>query len=348
MTKVPRVALAPDYSIAGLINGCWQLTPDHGGGAGSDQAVLRRFAELVEHGFTTFDCADIYSGTEELLGKFRRSLPDPTSIQIHTKFVPDKGSLITLDQRRIDAVIDRSLRRLQTERLDLVQFHWWDYGVDGLGRLYERLLRLKEDGKIRMLGVTNFNTEKLQELLRIDSSLVAMQAQYSLLDRRPERSMLDCCREHDVALLAYGALAGGFISERYLHQPEPAVLNRSLQKYRLIIDETGGWAAFQDLLKLLDDIATKHESSISVIAARWVLERPTVAGVILGTGTRSRVAENLTIAGIDFDDEDRQRLRAQLDTQPLPSGEPYDIERDPDGVHAQILRTNLQQSDAAQ
>ena len=76
MTDVPRVELRPGYSIARIINGCWQLTPDHGGGPKAESDGLNRFAELVEHGFTTFDCADIYEGTEAMLGRSRpRAVP---------------------------------------------------------------------------------------------------------------------------------------------------------------------------------------------------------------------------------------------------------------------------------
>ena len=122
MTDVPRIELAPGYSIASIINGCWQLSAGHGGGPDTTKNSLRRFAELVEHGFTTFDCADIYTGTEELLGEFRRTLADPDTIQVHAKFVPNKQSLANLDDRKIDASIDLSRRRLGVERLDLVQF----------------------------------------------------------------------------------------------------------------------------------------------------------------------------------------------------------------------------------
>ena len=101
MTDVPRVELAPGYSIAKIINGCWQLTPDHGGGPESRNDVLRRFAELVDRGFTTFDCADIYTGTEELLGDFRDSLSDADTIQVHTKLVPNKDSLAELNDKKI-------------------------------------------------------------------------------------------------------------------------------------------------------------------------------------------------------------------------------------------------------
>ena len=348
MADVPRVELAPGYSIARVINGCWQLTPDHGGGIGSRKETLRRFAELVDHGFTTFDCADIYPGTEALLGEFRQSLADPASIQIHTKFVPDRASLATLDRRTIDAVIERSLTRLGVERLDLVQFHWWDYDADGLMRMYERLLHLQGIGKIRLIGVTNFNTGKLRELLDCSPSIVSMQAQYSLIDRRPERAMIDCCIDNKVGLLAYGVLAGGFLGAQYLRTDEPADMNRSLQKYRLIIDENGGWASFQGLLELLDSIAAKHATGIDGVAARWILDRPSVSAIILGTGRRSRVPENLSLSRISLDDEDRERLTAHLRSQRIPPGDPYDLERDPGGVHSRILRTNLQDASAGQ
>lgn len=346
MTEVERIDLAPDYSVARVINGCWQLTPDHGGGPASRKETLRRFAELVDRGFMTFDCADIYLGTEELLGQFLASAPDRDRVQIHTKFVPDKATLDTLDKRRIDAVIERSLRRLGVERLDLVQFHWWDYSVPGLDAMVERLVHHRDCGRIRLLGATNFNTAQLSRLLEIEPGLVSMQAQYSLLDRRPEKSMLEHCSKSDVGLLAYGALAGGFLSDRYLDQAEPAGMNRSLIKYRLIIGEAGGWSAFQTLLRLLRDIADRHDSRLSQVAARWVLDQPGVAGIILGIGRQSRIEDNLALFELTLDEEDRQRLSTHLRAQPVPPGEPFDAERDTHGIHAGIIKTDLQSKSA--
>jgi len=345
---VPRVELAPGYSIAKIINGCWQLTPDHGGGPESEKQVLKRFAELVDHGFTTFDCADIYTGTEEMLGRFRGTLADPDSIQVHTKFVPDKTTLAELDDATIDAVIDRSRRRLDVDALDLVQFHWWDYSVTGLDRLYDRLLRAQEAGRIRHLGVTNFNTDYLLGLIDQSPSIVSMQAQYSLIDRRPERQMVDACDKAGVGILAYGALAGGFLSDRYRRRPAPEALNRSLTKYRLIIDDAGGWDAFQGLLDVLSAIADKHGTGIDRVAARWVLDRPSVAAVILGVGSRSRAAENQALGRLALDEADRTAIDDCLVSLSIPEGDPYDLERDPDSIHSGIIRTNLQDAQAQQ
>ncbi len=348
MTDVERSELAPGYSVARVINGCWQLTPDHGGGPDSRKSTLRRFAELVDHGFTSFDCADIYEGTEELLGEFRKSLDDPETIQVHTKFVPDRATLASLTDATIDAVIDRSRKRLDTDSLDLVQFHWWDYDVPGLDRMYDRLLRAQSAGRIRHLGVTNFDTLHLETLLERSASIVSMQAQYSLLDRRPERQMSASCAAHGVSLLPYGVLAGGFLSEKYLGRPEPRDMNRSLTKYRLIIDEIGGWAALQRLLEQLSSIATKHDTTISTIAARWVLDQPAVGAVILGIGKESRVQQNIAVSHIELDDADREDIARCLDTLGIPAGDPYDLERDPDGVHAGIIRSYLQDAGLAQ
>jgi len=348
MTECPRVELAPGYSIAQVINGCWQLTPDHGGGPDSRNNTLRRFAELVDHGFTTFDCADIYTGTEELLGEFRRTLSGPDPIQVHTKFVPNKNSLTELDDKAIDAAIDQSLGKLGVDRLDLVQFHWWEYEVAGLHRMYERLLHAQRVGKIRLLGVTNFNTQQLQKLLDQNTSIVSMQAQYSLIDRRPERHMTECCEEGNVALLPYGVLAGGFLSDKHLGNDAPANSNRSLQKYGLIIEEAGGWDALQQLLEMLADIAARHNTSIDAIAARWVLDQPTVAAIILGIGSRSRVDDNLALSEILLHDEDRRNIAESLKSLTIPPGDPYDLERDANSVHSQIIRTELQDTGVAQ
>ena len=344
MTELARVRLAPGYSISPVINGCWQLTPGHGGGPASEADTFRRFSELVEQGFTTFDCADIYTGVESLLGRFRRILADPDLIQVHTKLVPDKATLHDLTADRVDAVINRSLRRLGVDRLDLVQFHWWDYRVPGLELMTARLLKAQEDGKIRLLGATNFNSDQVSQLLAQGIPLVSLQTQYSLLDRRPERRMTGLSAETGVGLLPYGVLAGGFLGGKYLGASPPTRMNRSLTKYRLIIDEAGGWETYQGLLRLLSTIALKHGVTLELVAARWVLDQPAVRAIILGTGSRSRVAENRALADLALDSEDREAIRAQLGRQKNPGGDMYDLEREENSPHAAIIRTDLQHS----
>lgn len=341
MSEVDRVDLAPGYSISRIINGCWQLTPDHGGGPGSEKATHRIFAELVEHGFTSFDCADIYIGVEETLGNFRRSLSDPDSIQIHTKYAANRDTLHELTRKDIDAAVDRSLSRLGVERLDLLQYHWWNYDVPGLEKMTERLVRAQEIGKIRLLGVTNFDTAHVREIVASGARIVSVQAQYSLLDRRPEKLMGSLAAEAGIALLPYGTLGGGFLSEKYLGVDAPEQMNRSLQKYRLIIDEFGGWDAFQSLLTLLAQIAGNHGTSIAAVATRWVLDQPHVAAVILGTGSKSRATENVGLSTLILDESEKKEFAVLLQSQNIPPGDMYDLERDLDSPHSGIIKMNL-------
>lgn len=341
MAEAPRVELAPGYSIAAIINGCWQITPDHGGGPASETEAMRRFDELIDAGFTTFDCADIYTGVEDLLGRFRRRLADPDRIQVHTKLVPDKSTLGALADRDIDRNIERSLRRLGVERLDLVQLHWWDYRVPGLQRLVNRLLEAQGAGRIRLLGVTNFDTARVGQLLAAGVPLATLQAQYSLLDRRPEKHMAALSAKAGLPLLAYGALAGGFLSARYLGAAAPAGRNRSLVKYRLMIDEAGGWSRFQGLLQVLDHIAGRHGVTPPAIAVRWVLDQPMTAAVILGVGTQSRVSDHLALCGLALSAEDSRDIEAALADLPVPPGDMYELERTEGGPHQAIIRTEL-------
>ena len=187
MTDVPRVTVRPGYSVSRIIKGGWQLSGDHGS-VNADQAIADMI-RFVDAGVTTFDCADIYTGVEEKIGRFRAELVRTrgqgalSQIRIHTKYVPDRGNLATLKLADVEAGIDRSLMRLGMERLDLVQFHWWDYGTPGHVEAVGHLGTLRDKGKIDQIGVTNFDADHLAELCAV-TDIASAQVQNSLLDRR--------------------------------------------------------------------------------------------------------------------------------------------------------------------
>ena len=339
-----RFQLADGYSFARLINGCWQLAAGHSGHRPGNEELLGGLEELARAGFTTFDCADIYSGVEELLGELRRRLsPEGVDIEIHTKFVPDRGALRGISRRYVREIVHRSLQRLGVDRLDLVQYHWWDWEVPGWIDVALWLDELRRQGDIGRLGMTNTDVVHLAEILEAGVPIVTNQVQYSLLDRRPDNGLAAFCREQGVELLCYGALAGGFLSARWLGSPEPTapLANRSLVKYRLIVDELGGWRELQTLLATLGAIAERHEVSLANVAARWVLDRPAVGAIIVGAGGAAHLEENLRLFDLELDDEDQRALGRLLAERPGPPGDVYSLERDWSGPHAAILRTEL-------
>ena len=341
------VALAPDYEIPRIILGAWQLSEGHNVERPNKDDVLDAFTKMADAGLTTFDCADIYTGVEELLGEFLRArrsggVSGQSPIRIHTKFVPDRDALPKITKRYTEAIIDRSLRRLGVERLDLVQFGWWDYEVPGYVETATWLHDLAREGKIAHIGLTNFDTIRLGEIMDAGVRVVSHQVQYSLLDRRPAGDLADLCRTHGIHLLCYGTLAGGFMSARWLGVGDPGMdlPNRSLTKYKLIIDEGGGWTAFQQLLCSLQEIATKHDVGIGNVATRYVLDRPRVAAAIVGARDDTHLQDNLRTLELELEHEDSSRL-AEMASRHRLAGDVYELERQPESVHAAIMRYNL-------
>jgi aryl-alcohol dehydrogenase-like predicted oxidoreductase len=341
-----RMRIADGYEISRVIKGGWHLAGDHG--AIDPEQALRDMAAFVEADITTFDCADIYTGVEVLIGRFRARYPElARRVQVHTKFIPDLRVLAEVDAEYVERSIDRSLRRLGVERLDLVQFHWWDTAVPGYVDAALRLAELRERGKIAHIGVTNFDMPRLREILAAGVPVIGLQAQYSLLDTRPDNGMIALCREHGIALLCYGTVAGGFLSERWLGRPEPGgeITNRSLIKYKLIIEDFGGWELFQELLRALAGIAARHGCDIASVASRVVLDRSQVAGVIIGATNVAHLAQNRRIEELSLDAADAAALQAVLSRRQGPNGDVYSLERDRGGRHGRIMKYDLHQKE---
>ena len=339
--------LRPGYLISRVIRGGWQLAGGHG--AIDKATTLADLAAFCEAGIFTFDCADIYTGVEELIGEFRTSFAASrgktalSRVKVHTKFVPDLDILPNITKSHVRAVIEQSLRRLRMERLDLVQYHWWDYAVPGCVQTALWLQEIQQEGKIDLLGGTNFDTPHTTQLLAAGIPLATMQVQYSLLDSRPQHGLIDFCRKHNLYLLCYGSVAGGFLSDQWLGRPEPTspLENRSLTKYKVIIDDFGGWNLFQRLLTVLRNIADRHDSDIATIASRAIFERPQVAGVIVGARNCSHLSSNLAIMQIQLTSHDLNEISDILLERHGPDGDIFTLERDRGGRHGTIMKYNL-------
>jgi aryl-alcohol dehydrogenase-like predicted oxidoreductase len=344
---VPTIELRPGYRISRVIRGGWQLAGGHG--AVEAETAIADLAAFCEAGIFTFDCADIYTGVEELIGAFRtryaathgREALD--KVRVHTKLVPDLDALPTLNRADIHNIVKRSLRRLRVDVLDLVQFHWWDYAepkyLDAIGWLDE----MRREGEVLHIGATNFDTPRMLAMIDAGIPLVSMQVQYSLIDARPTFKLVDSAMKNDVWLFCYGSVAGGFLGDRWLGQPEPLppFENRSLTKYKLIIDDFGGWDLFQELLTVLRRIADGHGVDIATVASRAMLDRPAVAAVIVGARNRAHLAENVRIGSFDLTDADRAAIAGVLVQCTGPLGDTYELERDRAGRHGSVIKYNL-------
>ncbi|WP_312950664.1 aldo/keto reductase [Agrobacterium sp.] len=342
-----RITIAPGYEISRVIRGGWQLAGGHG--AVDTESAIDDMIAFADAGITTFDCADIYTGVEELIGRFRlaygnqRGTEALSRIRVHTKFVPDLAVLPVITKAYVEGVIDTSRKRLNLDCLDLVQFHWWAYDIPGWQETAGWLKELQQAGKIGKVSATNFDTDHIEAIVASGVSFTSLQLQYSLLDLRPEKRMVELAADKDFSLFCYGTVAGGFLGDRWLGQPEPEhpLENRSLTKYKLIIDDFGGWELFQALLSTLRKIADRHDVDIATIASAAMLTKPGVAAVIVGARNRDHLPSNLAIANVKLTDTDLAEIELILRQGNELEGDVYTLERDREGRHGSIMKYNL-------
>jgi aryl-alcohol dehydrogenase-like predicted oxidoreductase len=287
MNKLPSYKLAPDLTVCRILNGMWQVAGGHG--YIDHERAIEDMINYHDSGFTTWDLADIYGPAEDLIGDFRRRLQglrgkeELDRIQALTKWVPYPGKIT---RSAVIENIQKSLNRMNVSSIDLLQFHWWDYNNPHYMDALKYLTDLRDTKMIKNIGLTNFDTERVQIMMDSDLPIVSNQIQYSIIDRRPEVKMIPFCQKHHISLLAYGSLCGGLMSDHYFGRKKPSAAELdtlSLRKYYQMIEAWGGWNLFQELLSNLKTISQKHKVSIANVATRYILDRAAVAGVIIGT-----------------------------------------------------------------
>ena len=225
---------------------------------------MRRYVDI---GLTTFDMADHYGSSEVIAGHFAAGAPDEAT----TKWVPKPGPHSLEDVR---AVAETARSRLQAEQstcFSSTRGHSDPAWLDCMFYLQD----LRDEGLIRHLALTNADTAHLRMLLDSGIEIVSNQVSYSLLDRRAAGAMAELCEERGVKILAFGTVAGGFFSERWLGVAEPRMDQLetwSQMKYKRFIDAAGGWVRYQELLQALDRASERLGVSIANVACRCMLE----------------------------------------------------------------------------
>lgn len=339
VSGISAVELRPGYRISTIIKG-HRLLP---GGPLRHQASMETLADIItflDAGMMTIDCSDADPDLERLIGSILQDLHRShgpavsRSVRIHTKLTPDLSAPKTFSQEQIERTIDQSITRLGVETLDMVQLAWpnqnMSASLDGLG--YLALMQAK--GKVRCIGIANFDTERLETILQSGFDLAAAQVSFSLIDQRPIGEFANLCRQHNIALLAYGTLAGGFISSDWLGIRDPGYDfgNLHITRNRLIIEEFGGWDLFQELLLTLNTIAKRHRVTISSVALRAMHDHPDVTAVILQSTTANKVAGLLKAFQFSPTEQDRDALARVLSRRRGPSGPIFQLERDKLGL----------------
>lgn len=328
MSEPATIALPGGLTVRRIVTGLWQVADQERDGRTLDlDEAAEALAAYGRAGFDTWDMADHYGSAEIIAGRAAKILArEGRCATILTKWCPEPGPM---DIGTVRKAVETALTRLGQDRVDVMQLHWWRYDHPGYLEAMTALAALREEGLIGHLGVTNFDAAHLRLLAQHGIAVATNQVCFSLLDRRAAGRMQAVCRESGSRVLAFGTLAGGFFSERWLGAAKPAdIADWSKMKYGRFIDVAGGWDRFQALLATLDQVAKKHGAQIANVATRWALDHEAVAGAIVGVRLTEREhrAGSLATLAMTLDDADRASIAqavAPLADPPGDCGDEY-------------------------
>ncbi|TFK50657.1 Aldo/keto reductase [Heliocybe sulcata] len=306
------------FTVPRLWTGLWQLSSNAWGTAPAPK-IRREMARHVDLGYIAFDMADHYGSAEILFGQFQKSFPPGRKVVGATKWCVFRPTYPS--RQTVEAAVRERIHRMGTRSVDLLQFHWQDYANRDYITALRHLQDLQHEGLITALGLCNFDSIRTDEICTQlgPRAIVSNQVQFSLIDTRPLHGMASVCEKHGIKLLTYGTLCGGFLSDTWLHKPEPDLyagsLTPSQRKYLdIILHAWGTWDLFQSLLTTLRTIADRHRASIANIATRWVLDHPFVGAVLVGSrlGVSEHTADNHHVFTFTLSPADTASIEALL------------------------------------
>lgn len=283
-----------DITISRITHGCMEL----GGGRWKTldrETNINLLRTAIENGINSFDTAEGYgAGASELivgeaLKECRRNCV------IATKVLPDH--LHAADVRK---AAESSLKRLGTDYIDLLYVHWPNAAIP-LEETLGEFVKLKEEGKIRAIGVSNFNLEQMKEAMAI-TRIDALQPEYNLLQRKIEDGLLTYCAQNEISVLSYNSIAKGILSGVFHFggvklDPEDFRNEKPLFMADNLKTEI-------PLLERLKEVAGVHNATISQIAAAWVLARHGMSSAIIGTQNAKHFVENIRSVDIDLTEDE--------------------------------------------
>ena len=296
-----------------------------------DQASANQMvATALEAGINFFDTADVYSygQSETALGAaIKEAGVDRDSVVLATKVQgamseaasSGTGDLnnVGLTRKHILASIENSLRRLDTDHIDLYQVHGWDR-ITPMEETLRALDDLVRQGKVRYLGCSNWSARHLMKALYLArargwSEFVSLQAYYSLVGRDLEHELLPLCREEGLGVLPWSPLSGGFLSGKYRRDDaKPEGARRSGFDFPPI-DQARGF----DAVEVLERIAKQKGVSIAQVALAWLLAQPGVTSIIIGANKLSQLEDNLRAVQVQLTQEEIDQLSSSTTPAPL-------------------------------
>lgn len=304
MERVQITGTGLDCSRIAL--GTWSMGGTDWGGS-DDQESLRTLRDALTMGINVIDTAPIYGHghSEELVGQALAEHGRRDQVIVATKFGLDwSGGRIARNSSDVRREVETSLRRLRTDYVDIYQVHWPDTSIRFASTAAE-MERLRGEGKVRALGVSNFSAQQMEEF-RQAAPLHTSQPPFNVFERDAEREVLPYCRAHQVAVLAYGALCRGLLSGRMREDTRFGENDVRLEDPKF---QPPRYAQYLEAVVRLDRFAQQNYGKRVVhLAVRWLLEQPGVDIALWGARRPQQLEAVAGVMGWSLDDSARREI----------------------------------------
>lgn len=313
-----------DIQVSSIAFGAMGLVPDRDGGADQEKEFADALRAAYDGGITLFDTAEAYGKgeSERVLGRGLRDVRE--KVLFATKVSPAH-----LDRVSLVASCEQSLQNLQTDRIDLYQIHWANPGIP-LDETFGALERLKEQGKIRACGVSNFGTADLGSAVASDRALCSNQVSYSLLFRAVEDGIRPFCAKQGISILCYSPLMQALLTGKYSGPddvPQDRARTRHFSGTRPL--SRHGEKGVEDLtfqtIERIRAVADEACRSMADLSLAWLLAQPGVTSVIVGARNAGQADRNVRAANNRLELEIVERLSAETDELKTTLGDNADM-----------------------
>ncbi len=305
----------PQITIIGFgawaIGGPWQ----YGWGKVDDDESIKAIHTAIDNGINWIDTAAVYGfgHSEEIVGKAIKGIRKDVFIATKCGMLNDgKGNaVINLKPESIRKEIEESLKRLQTDYIDLYQFHWPDPNTpveDSWGTMVE----LKNEGKVRYIGVCNFDVQLLNKCMQIES-VQSLQPPYSLLRRDIEKEILPYCLENEIGVIVYSPMQAGLLTGKFDYNK--LAEDDWRRKHRMFQEPFLSKAL--EFVEKLKPIASNSNRTVGNLAVAWVLRNKAVTAAIVGARNSHQVIENIKSADYTLTEDEINEISKLLDEMEL-------------------------------
>jgi len=298
-----------DLNVSAIGYGAWGIGGKPFWSTEGEDSSISSIEKAIDLGINFFDTAPVYGFgySEELLGKALQSKRKDVIIATKCGLRWKKEEIKSIEKistkESIREEIELSLRRLQTDYIDLYQVHWPDENTP-IKETMETLLDIQKSGKIKYIGVSNYSADQMQECLKY-GQIVSLQPMYSMLERDLEKERMPFCVEKDIGVICYSPLASGVLTGKYDE-------NTRFKDWRgqgIIGNFTGDvYVSHIKKVKELKKIAQKHDKTLAQLAINWLLHQKGVTTAIVGVKNPNQVEQNTGAVGWEIPDSDLKAI----------------------------------------